>query len=300
MSLLVVGSIALDSVKTPFGKVDEALGGSAVYFSYAASFLNSIVRLVGVVGSDFPKSHIQSLRKRGIDLKGLMIDDGRTFRWKGEYGYDLNVAKTVYTHLNVFADFKPNIPSEYSDTEYVFLANIDPNLQRDVLKQVSRPNLIACDSMNYWIENQRPALKKLLKYVHIFFANDQEAREFSGEHSLLKASRYIFSCGPKIVIIKKGEHGVLCISPDYLFSYPAYILEDPFDPTGAGDTFAGGFMGYLSKAKKLSEMALRKATAYGTILASYVVEDFSIRRLCRLKQTDIKNRYNEFKKLMHL
>lgn len=299
MSLLVVGSIALDSVRTPFGEVEEALGGSAVYFSHAASFFDS-VRLVGVVGSDFSKAHIELLKKRGIDLKGLMVDDGRTFRWKGEYGYDLNVARTIYTHLNVFADFRPEIPAEYQGTKYVFLANIDPNLQRDVLRQVNSPDLVACDSMNYWIENKRPALKRLLKGVHIFFANDQEAREFSGEHNLLKASRYIFSCGPKIVIIKKGEHGVLCISRDCLFSYPAYILEDPFDPTGAGDTFAGGFMGYLSKVKRLNEMALRKATAYGTILASYVVEDFSVRRLLRLNSRDIKNRYRKFKRLMHL
>ena len=299
MSLLVVGSVALDSVNTPFGKTKEVLGGSAVYFSCAASFFNP-VRLVGVVGSDFPKTHIELLKDRGIDLKGLMIDEGRTFRWKGEYGYDLNIAKTVYTHLNVFANFKPVIPMEYHLSKYVFLANIDPLLQRGVLRQVNSPDLTACDSMNYWIENRRAALKKLLKYVDIFFANDQEAREFSGEHNLLKASRFIFSCGPKIAIIKKGEHGVLCISRDWLFSYPAYILEDPFDPTGAGDTFAGGFMGYLSKAKKLSEASLRKATAYGTILASYVVEDFSINRLFRLNKIDITNRYKSFKRLMHL
>ncbi len=299
MPLLVVGSIALDSVKTPFGKIEEALGGSAVYFSHAASFFNS-VRLIGVVGSDFSKAHIALLKRRGIDLKGLMVDDGRTFRWKGEYGYDLNVARTIYTHLNVFANFRPKIPAEYQGTKYVFLANIDPDLQRDVLKQVDSPDLVACDSMNYWIENKRPALKRTLQNVHIFFANDQEAREFSGEHNLLKASRYIFSCGPKIVIIKKGEHGALCISRDYLFSYPAYILEDPFDPTGAGDTFAGGFMGYLSRVKRLNEMALRKATAYGTILASYVVEDFSVRRLLRLNSRGIKNRYRKFKRLMHL
>ncbi|MDD5072960.1 MAG: PfkB family carbohydrate kinase, partial [Candidatus Omnitrophica bacterium] len=242
MSLLVVGSIALDSIKTPFGKVDEALGGSAVYFSCAATFFNS-ARLVGVVGADFPKKYIQLLEKRGVDVTGLKIDGGKTFRWKGEYGFDLNTAHTIYTYLNVFADFKPEIPAEYRDSDNVFLANIDPSLQLDVLKQVDDPRLIACDTMNYWIENKPKELKKLLKHVHIFFANDKEAREFSGELNLLKAARYIFSCGPKIAIIKKGEHGVLCISKDFIFSYPAYILEDPFDPTGAGDTFAGGFMG---------------------------------------------------------
>jgi sugar/nucleoside kinase (ribokinase family) len=297
MSLLVVGSIALDSVKTPFGKVEEALGGSAVFFSYAASFFNT-VRLVGAVGSDFSKSHITLLRDRGIDLKGLTIDDGKTFRWKGDYGYDLNIAHTVYTHLNVFADFKPVIPIDYRDSKGVFLANIDPDLQKDVLRQVERPDLVACDSMNYWIENKHRQLKRLLKGAHIFFANDTEAREFSGEHNLLKAARYIFSCGPKIAIIKRGEHGVLCASRNFIFSYPAYILEDPFDPTGAGDTFAGGFMGYLSKKNRLSEFALRKACAYGTILASYAVEDFSVKRLLRLKPKDITERYKKFKRLI--
>ncbi len=299
MSLLVVGSIALDSVKTPFGEVEEALGGSAVYFSCAASFFNS-ARLVGVVGSDFPRSHIDMLKKRGINIEGLSVDDGKTFRWKGNYDYDLNTAHTIYTHLNVFADFKPVIPRDYRDSQSVFLANIDPGLQRSVLKQIDNPRLIACDSMNYWIEHKHSQLKRLLKDVHIFFANDKEARQFSGEHNLLKAARYIFSCGPKIAIIKKGEHGVLCVSRGFIFSYPAYILEDPFDPTGAGDTFAGGFMGYLSKTKKIDESALRKASAYGTILASYVVEDFSVNRLLRLKLIDIKDRYKKFKKLMHL
>lgn len=299
MSLLVVGSIALDSVKTPFGKVEEALGGSAVFFSYAASFF-SPVRMVGAVGSDFPKSHIALLRDRGIDLKGLTIDDGKTFRWKGDYGYDLNVARTIYTHLNVFASFKPVIPADYRDSKSVFLANIDPDLQKDVLRQVDRPKLVACDSMNYWIENKHKQLKRLLKDVHIFFANDTEAREFSGEHNLLKAARYIFSCGPKIAIIKRGEHGVLCTARNFIFSYPAYILEDPFDPTGAGDTFAGGFMGYLNRTNKLNELALRKACAYGTILASYVVEDFSVKRLLRLSPKDITDRYKKFKRLMHL
>jgi sugar/nucleoside kinase (ribokinase family) len=298
MPLLVVGSVALDSVKTPFGKAEETLGGSAVFFSYAASFF-VVPRLVGVVGTDFPKSHIELLKQRGIDLKGLTVEKAKTFRWKGDYGYDLNVARTIYTHLNVFADFKPVIPIEYRDSKNVFLANIDPQLQMNVLKQVGCPRIIACDSMNYWIENRRPQLKRLLKSVHIFFANDTEAREFSGEHNLLKAARYILSCGPKVAIIKKGEHGMLCVARDFMFSYPAYLLEDPFDPTGAGDTFAGGFMGYLSRLKGLDEFALRKASAYGTILASYVVEDFSVKRLTSLKPRDIRERYKKFKRLMH-
>jgi len=299
MSLLVVGSIALDSVKTPFGKVDEALGGSAVYFSCAASFFNG-ARLVGVVGADFPKKYIALLDRRGVDLGGLKIDGGKTFRWKGEYGFDLNSARTIYTHLNVFAEFKPEIPEEYRDSDNVFLANIDPSLQMDVLRQVDNPRLIACDTMNYWIENKPRELKKLLKGVHIFFANDKEAREFSGEINLLKAARYIFSCGPKIAIIKKGEHGVLCVSKDFIFSYPAYILEDPFDPTGAGDTFAGGFMGYLSKVRRINETELRRGCAYGTILASFVVEDFSVNRILKLTGKDIRDRYRKFRNLMHL
>lgn len=299
MSLLVVGSIALDSVKTPFGKAEEALGGSAVYFSCAASFFNP-ARLVGVVGADFPKKYIELLNKKDIDLKGLKVDGGKTFRWKGEYGFDLNVARTIYTHLNVFAEFKPEIPAEYRDSDNVFLANIDPSLQMDVLRQVDDPRLIACDTMNYWIENKPKELKKLMRDVHIFFANDKEAREFSGELNLLKAARYIFSCGPKIAIIKKGEHGVLCVSKDFIFSYPAYILEDPFDPTGAGDTFAGGFMGYLSKVRRINETQLRRGCAYGTILASFAVEDFSVNRMLKLTEKDIRDRYRKFKKLMHL
>lgn len=298
MSLLVVGSIAIDSIRTPFGKTEEALGGSAIYFSYAASFFTP-VRLVGAVGTDFPNPYLGLLRKRGIDLKGLTVEKGKTFRWKGEYGYDLNVAHTLYTHLNVFSNFKAVIPVEYRNSKNIFLANIDPELQLDVLRQIDAPRLIACDSMNYWIENKRGQLKKLLKNVHIFFANYDEAREFSGEHNLLKAARYIFSCGPRVAIIKKGEHGVLCTSKDFIFSYPAYILEDPFDPTGAGDTFAGGFMGYLTKVRRLNESALRKASAHATILASFVVEDFSINRLLRLKPGDIKHRYKQFKRLMH-
>ena len=299
MSLLVVGSIALDSVKTPFGKAEEALGGSAVYFSCAAAFFNS-ARLVGVVGADFPKRYIELLRKRGIDMRGLKVDGGKTFRWKGEYGYDLNVAHTIYTHLNVFAEFKPEIPAAYRDSDNVFLANIDPSLQSDVLRQVERPMMVASDTMNYWIDNKPAQLKGLLKRVDVFFVNDKEARQFSGEHNLLKAARYIFSCGPKIAIIKKGEHGVLCLSRDFIFSYPAYILEDPFDPTGAGDTFAGGFMGYLSKAKRVNEAGLRRACAYGTILASFAVEDFSVNRILKLTPKDVKDRYIKFKKLMHL
>ncbi len=296
MSLLVIGSVALDSVATPFGSVEEALGGSATYFSCSASFFTT-VKLVAVVGEDFPSRHIRFLKTRNIDLKGLQVKKGRTFRWKGSYEYDLNEAKTVYTHLNVFSNFKPHIPEEYKDEKFVFLANIDPDLQADVLKQVRKPALVACDSMNFWIENKRKELIRLLKKVDIFILNDAEARELAEEPNLLKGARRILSFGPRMVIIKKGEHGALLFSDHSSFSAPAYPLESIYDPTGAGDTFAGGFMGYLSRAGKANESTVRKAIIYGSVMASYNVEDFSLNRLRRLTLKDIDKRYREFKKL---
>ena len=296
MSLLVVGSVALDSVTTPFGKVEEALGGSATYFSCSASFFTK-VKLVAVVGADFPSRHIRFLKNKGIDIKGLQVSNGKTFRWKGCYEYDLNEAKTVYTHLNVFSNFKPHIPEEYKNEDFVFLANIDPTLQEDVLMQVNKPALVACDSMNFWIENKKRELIRLLKKVDIFILNDAEARELAEEPNLLKGARRILSFGPKMVIIKKGEHGALLFSNHSFFSAPAYPMESIYDPTGAGDTFAGGFMGYLSKVRKINEPNVRKAIIYGSVLASYNVEDFSLNRLRRLTMDEIDRRYKEFKKL---
>ncbi|MFH0839447.1 MAG: PfkB family carbohydrate kinase [Candidatus Omnitrophota bacterium] len=296
MSILVVGSVALDSIETPFGKVDKVLGGSATYFSVSASFFTR-VNLVAVVGTDFPRKYVSLLRKQKVGLKGLRVADGKTFSWKGRYGYDFNNAETVYTHLNVFQRFSPKIPREYKKNELLFLANIDPELQLSVMKQMDRPRLTACDTMNYWLQSKRRSVLEVAKKVDIFLLNESEARQFSQESNLLKAGRSILSLGPKRVVIKKGEHGVLLFSRDSVFSAPAYLLETINDPTGAGDTFAGGFMGYLGKKKRIADNDMKKAVIYGTVMASYTVEDFSLRRLSRLKPKDIKGRYKDYRRL---
>ncbi len=297
MSLLVVGSVALDSIQTPFGKKEGVLGGSATYFSISASFFTK-VRMVAVVGADFPKRYIKLFRDKKLDLEGLEIANGRTFKWKGSYGYDLNTASTIYTKLNVFKDFYPAIPRHYIKTPYLFLANIDPNLQLTVLEKVNSPRLTACDSMNFWIQNELKALKRLLKKIDIFFINDSEARLLSGEGNLLKAAKYIFSLGPRRIIIKRGDSGAVFFNRGAgHFSAPAYLLEELKDPTGAGDTFAGGFMGYLCMTNDSSEAGLRAALVHGTIMASFCVQDFGPRRLLRLGQKDIKKRFLEYKQL---
>lgn len=295
-SVLVVGSIALDSVETPFGKHEDLLGGSATYFSISSSYFTS-VRLVAVVGEDFPKKYIRLLEKHGVDTAGLKIKEGKTFRWKGRYQYDMNVAGTLSTQLNVFKYFNPVIPPEYKNTKFVFLANIDPQLQENVLHQINRPIFVACDTMNFWIENKRKELIKLLKKIDLFLVNDSEIREFSGRANLLKAAGYVLSLGPKMVIIKKGEHGCLFFSKNTRFSAPGFPLETITDPTGAGDTFAGGFMGYLSRSNKVNDSRIKKAIIYGSIMASYNVEDFSLKRLLRLNRRLIEKRYKEFEKL---
>jgi sugar/nucleoside kinase (ribokinase family) len=297
MGLLVVGSIALDTVKTPFGKVKDALGGSATYFSTSASFFAK-VDLVGVVGEDFSARHINFLKKRGVDLKGLKKEKGRTFRWTGEYEYDLNKANTKCTHLNVFSTFNPRLPEEYKKDKFVFLANIHPNLQINVLRQIKKPRLVACDSMNLWIETERKELLKLLKEVDLFVLNDSEARELTRQSNLARAARTIRSYGPRMVIIKKGEHGSLLFFNGRFFSAPAYPLEDVYDPTGAGDTFAGGLMGYLAKTEDLSEKNIRRGIIYGSVMASFVVEDFSLNRMRSLTSKDIRSRYKEFERLV--
>lgn len=294
--MLVVGSVALDSVETPFGKRRDILGGSATYFSIAASYFTD-VKLVAVVGRDFPKKYLNLFKRYGVDIDGLQIKDGKTFRWKGKYEYDMNIAKTIFTRLNVFSDFKPDIPPEYRDTRSLFLANIDPDLQQNVLGQVSSPQFIACDTMNFWIENKKRALIKLLKNIHLFLVNDSEAREFSKETNLLKAARYIISLGPKMTIIKKGEHGCLFVSKKSCFSIPGFPLEIIYDPTGAGDTFAGGLMGYLSCFNRIDESRVKKAIIYGSVMASYNVEDFSLKRLLKLNKRLIDKRYKEFQRL---
>lgn len=296
MSLLVVGSVAYDSVKTPYGRMDEALGGSALYFSLAASFFCP-VKLVAVVGKDFKKKDIRFLNKRGINTEGLEIRQGKTFRWKGEYACDLNNRTTIYTHLNVLKDFKPELPPDYRNAPYVFLANIDPDLQLSVLKQIKKPKLTACDTMNLWIENKKKSLLKLLKSIDIFIVNDEEAREITGNFNLIKSGQQLLRLGPKMVIIKKGEHGALVFGPKFKFWAPAYPLEEVYDPTGSGDAFAGGFMGYLAREKKLNKASFKKAVIYGSIIASYNVESFSINRLKKISRQDIEKRLAEFKEL---
>ncbi|NQU74344.1 MAG: bifunctional hydroxymethylpyrimidine kinase/phosphomethylpyrimidine kinase [Candidatus Omnitrophica bacterium] len=297
MSLLVVGSIALDSVKTPFGERDEILGGSATYFSISASFFTK-VSLVAVVGTDFPKKHIELFKKRGLDLDGLEFEKGKTFRWKGNYAYDLNNPNTIYTKLNVFKDFYPAVPVEYKKIPYLFLANIDPHLQLLVLKKVYSPRLVACDSMNFWIQNELKALKRLLKKIGLFVLNDSEAKLISGESNLIKAAKYIFSLGPKRIIIKRGDSGAIFFTDsNKFFCAPAYLIQGIKDPTGAGDTFAGGLMGYLSKSNDLSESGFRKAIIYGTIMASFCVQDFGPNKLLKLKLFDIKRRFTEYKRV---
>lgn len=296
MSILVVGSVALDSVKTPFGEREEVLGGSAVFFSLAASFFSE-VRVVAVAGEDFPPEHLEFLRKRNIDLEGLKTVPGKTFRWKGRYDYDLNEAHTLDTQLNVFESFQPEVPESYRDSDYVFLANIDPVLQRRVLEQVRRPKLVLCDTMNYWIENRRDELLETIGLVDIMLLNDSEARELVQEPNLIMAARKILKLGPKRVIIKKGEHGVLMLSEESLFTLTAYPLEFVYDPTGAGDTFGGGFLGSLSRFEESSEEDLRRSIVYGSVMASYDVEDFSCERLRDLTFEDIDKRYYEFIKM---
>lgn len=297
MSLLVVGSVALDTVETPFGVANDALGGSATFFSAAASLFCK-VQLVGVVGSDYPTADLEFLTRRGVDLGGLDQIEGDSFRWAGVYSYDLNSRETRDTQLGVFADFKPRIPDHFRDAEWVFLGNIDPDLQHDVLDQVHSPKLVACDTMNYWISGpKRDSLLRLLPRVDLLLVNDTEARELSGDHNLLRAARWIHRQGPKMVIVKKGEHGAILYCRDFIFFAPGYPLEEVFDPTGAGDAFAGGFMGYLARAKSLDPAHLRRAMIYGSALGSFAVERFSIDRLRDLTSDEIQDRVASFREL---
>jgi sugar/nucleoside kinase (ribokinase family) len=296
LKLVVVGSVALDSVKTPFGEANEVLGGSAAFFATAASYFTE-VSLIAVVGEDFPESHLAFLRRRGIDLEGLDRRPGRTFRWRGEYSYQLNEARTLETQLNVFETFHPTIPSSYRSPDLLFLANIDPELQHRVLKQVRRPQLVACDTMNFWIEGKRPALAGLLRDVDVLMINDGEARALGADPNLVKVARKIQAEGPATLIIKRGEYGVLMFSRDRVFAAPAFPLEDVKDPTGAGDCFAGGFMGYLASTGNLSDEGFRQAVICGSVMASFAVEAFSLDRLRVLDYKEIEARFKEFKRL---
>lgn len=297
MTVLVVGSVALDSVETPFGVRDEILGGSATYFSMSASFF-SPVRVVGVVGEDFPEEHLALLRARSIDLAGLSRKPGRTFRWKGRYGHQLNDAQTLDTQLNVFETFDPELPDAFRTTPFVFLGNIDPVLQSRVLDQVHAPKLVAADTMNFWIRGKLGDLKRTLSRVDLLFVNDAEARELAGEHNIVRAARRISAMGPRWVVVKRGEYGALLFDGERTFTAPAFPVADVHDPTGAGDTFAGGFMGYLARAGEVSESHLRRALVMGSVMASFAVEGFSVERLQRVGDREILGRFAAFRDLV--
>jgi sugar/nucleoside kinase (ribokinase family) len=290
--------VAFDSIKTPFGEALGVVGGAATYFSVAASFFTD-VRVVAVVGDDFAGDHLALFRGRRIDLAGLQRVSGRTFRWRGEYSFDLNNRETVYTHLNVFAEFRPTIPDGYKDSPFVFLGNIQPALQLDVLDHVPSPRFVAADTMNYWIDRTPDELKTVLRRVDALIINDAEARQLSGEPNLLRAARAVQAMGPRLLVIKRGEHGVLLVHEQGLFAAPAMPLDEVFDPTGAGDTFAGGFVGYLAARGDLGFESLARATVYGSALASFAVQDFGLNRLLTLTLADVEGRFAEFKRLTH-
>jgi sugar/nucleoside kinase (ribokinase family) len=295
VSLLVVGSVALDSVETPFGKVKDALGGSAVYISVAASYFTAPVKVVGVVGGDFPKGHIEFLKERNVDLDGLQIvQGGKTFRWSGRYHYDLNSRDTLLTQLNVFEKFDPVIPDAFQKSSYVCLGNIDPVLQRKVLAQIKKPRLVVGDTMNYWIETKPSELRETLKVLDVLVVNESEARLLTKEPNLIKAAKRIIKMGPRVVILKKGEHGALLVTEETIFSAPAYPLENLYDPTGAGDSFAGGFVGWLAKTDDISPENLKRAVIYGSAMASFCVEQFSVDGLRDLSNLKIRDRYHSF------
>jgi sugar/nucleoside kinase (ribokinase family) len=298
VSVLVVGSLAVDSIETPFGSVNETVGGSATYISAAASYFVSPIRLVGVVGGDFPAKGLAFLEERNVDLDGLeVIKEGKTFRWAGRYHYDLNERDTLYTDLNVFETFDPKIPEKFRKTKNVCLGNIDPVLQRRVLEQMDGPRLVVCDTMNYWINGKRKELEETLQMINVLILNDSEARLLSREPNLIKAGKVIRGMGPGTVIIKKGEHGALLLTESVVFSAPAYPMENIFDPTGAGDSFAGGFTGWLARTEDLSEENLKRAVIYGSTLASFCVEKFGVEGLSDLTYLTIQDRFREFREL---
>jgi sugar/nucleoside kinase (ribokinase family) len=297
MTVLVVGSVALDSVETPFGKAENVLGGSATFFSASASLFTN-VQLVGVVGNDFPIEQLEPLARRGVDLQGLEKAEGESFRWRGRYRHDLNAAETLETRLGVFSHFRPKIPEQFRSAPFVFLGNIDPRLQLEVLRQVDKPRLVACDTMNFWIESRRDDLVALLPHVDVITLNDAEARQLTEQFNLVKAARWIMARGPRYVVIKKGEHGAFMFTSDTVFFAPAYPLEEIFDPTGAGDSFAGGFMGYLARTGTVDDAHLRRAIVYGSAMGSFAVERFSIERFLEIGRGEIAARVREFHRLV--
>ena len=292
-SILVVGTVAFDSIETPSGSAERVLGGSAAYFGMGASFF-SPVRIVGVIGKDFPEEYLDLFRRRGIDLRGLKRESGDTFHWRGRYHEDLNVRDTIELHLNVLAGFVPELPDAYRDAEYVFLGNIDPEMQLEVLRQLRCLRIVACDTMDHWINNSIGPLRTVLGKIEMLVVNDSEARLLSGESNIVRAARAILKMGPKTVLIKRGEYGVLQFSDSSIFAVPAYPLEEVFDPTGAGDSFAGGLFGQLARSGDLSGRGLRRAIVYGSVVASFTVEDFGLNRLNALTMEEIEERYRRF------
>ena len=296
--LLVVGSVAFDTVETPYGKRERVLGGSANFFSMSSSFY-APVRLVAVIGDDFPEDHLARLQERGVDLDGLQRTEGKTFHWTGVYYQeDLNQAHTLDTQLNVFEHFSPKLPSHYRDTKTILLANIDPELQLQVLEQMTAPRLIACDTMNFWITGKRMALMKVLERVNLFLLNEQELKDLSGQKNLISGVNWLRERGPQIVVVKRGEYGAMLFYKDQVFVAPAFPLEDVRDPTGAGDTFAGGLLGYLAHVEEMTEEHLRRAMIAGSVMASFVVEQFSFDRMIDLKTTEIQERFKAFQRMM--
>jgi len=296
MSILVLGTVALDTVRTPHGRREKMLGGSAVHFSMSARLFTD-VHLAAIVGRDFPRRHIDFLKHKGIVLDSLIHSEGRSFHWKGAYEKDMNSALTKKTELGVLKEFCPRVTARQRMIKHVFLANVDPDLQHTLLACMHSPRLVGLDSMNYWIHTKRASLLKLFKKVDIFVANDQEARDLSGEHNLIRAARWLKKKGPKMVLIKKGEHGVLFYSSRFTVSLPAYPTHTVIDPTGAGDTFAGGFMGFLSTQKKFSQQAIKQALAFGTIAASFNVEAFGAEKTSCLCMGDLKERIRRFRRI---
>ena len=296
MSVLVVGTVAFDSIETPFGSAERILGGSASYFALGASFF-APVRVVGVIGKDFPQDFLDVFTRRNIDLEGLEHAPGDTFHWRGRYHEDINLRDTIELHLNVLAGFEPKLPESYRDAEHVFLGNIDPAMQMEVLRQIRRLKLVACDTMDHWIRESPQELKKVLQRIEILVVNDSEARLLSGYENIVKAARAILKMGPKMVLIKRGEYGVLQFSDSSMFATPAYPLEEVFDPTGAGDSFAGGFMGQLARSGDQSQGGLRRAIVYGSVVASFTVEDFGVKRLTELSMAEVEERYRRFVEL---
>jgi sugar/nucleoside kinase (ribokinase family) len=296
MSVLVVGTVAFDSIETPFGAAERILGGSAAYFALGASFF-APVRVVGVIGKDFPQDFLDVFTQRNIDLEGLERAQGDTFHWRGRYHEDINLRDTIELHLNVLAGFQPKLPESYRDAEYVFLGNIDPAMQMEVLNQIRRLKLVACDTMDHWIRESPQELRKVLGRIEILVVNDSEARLLSGYENIVKAARAILKMGPKMVLIKRGEYGVLQFSDSTMFATPAYPLEEVFDPTGAGDSFAGGFLGQLARSGDQSQGGLRRAIVYGSVVASFTVEDFGVKRLTDLSMAEVEERYRRFVEL---